>query len=178
MKTLKLVSLSLLTTSLLFTACIGLKIPIDKNKLVSNVEIEFVSKNLKLKQNDVFNLSETGLKSTILTFGSNSLYTLQKLDIGAIIKGCKNGNYTNYDILIKSPNYSKPYYGKIAFFNVSGQGSETAVSRYREISVDEKYFASATRGRTAIMYEYAEQKYLNGTMKNPTWFILMSDEPF
>lgn len=178
MKKVKLASISLVLLALATVSCTVLKTPINKNKVVSNVEIEFVSKNLKLKQNDVFNLSDTGLVSNKLTTGNQGIYWLQSLDINLILKGCKKGYYTTYDILIKSPKYSKPYYGKIAFFDVSNQGTETAVARYRELSVDEQYFASATRGRTALMYEYAEQKYLNGTKRIPTWFILMSDEPF
>ncbi len=178
MKTVKLAILGLMLIALVSLSCNALKTPIDKNKVVSNVEIKFVSKNLTLNQNDIFNLSETGLLSNNLTFGNNGINWLQSLDINLILKGCKKGYYTNYDILIKSPKYSKPYYGKIAFFNVSNQGTESAVARYREISIDEQYFASATRGRTAIMYEYSEQKYLNGTKRIPTWFILMSDEPF
>lgn len=178
MKKVKIASISFVLLALITVSCTVLKTPIDKNKIVSNVTIQFVSKKLTFNQNDVFNLSDTGLTSNKLTTGNQGIYWLQSLDINLILKGCKKGYYTTYDILIKSPEYSKPYYGKIAFFDVSDQGTETAVARYREISVDEEYFESATRGRTAIMYEYAEQKYLNGTKRIPTWFILMSDEPF
>lgn len=178
MKKVKLVNISFVLLAFVTVSCTVLKTPIDRNKIVSNVEIQFVSKKLTFNQNDVFNLSDTGLLSNKLTTGNQGIYWLQSLDINLILKGCKKGYYTTYDILIKSPKYSKPYYGKIAFFDASNQATESAVARYREISIDEQYFASATRGRTAFMYEYAEQKYLNGTKRIPTWFILMSDEPF
>ena len=179
MKTLKLFSSTLFTALLLFTSCVGLKVPVNKNKLVSNVEIEFVSKNLKLKQNDIFNLSDNQLLANSSLGGGNGGNWLKKMDVNYILKACKSGTFKNYDILIKSPKYSKPYYGKIAFFNVNGKESETAVARYREIAIDDTYFASATRGRTALMYEYSEHDFgIHGDLRVPTWFILMSDEPF
>lgn len=180
MKKVKLASISMLTSTLFFVACVGLKVPINKNKVVSNVEIEFVSKNLKLKQNDVFNLSDNAIIANSSLGGGNGGNWMKSLDVNYMLKACKKGNFINYDILIKSPNYSKPYYGKIAFFNVNGNESEAAVARYREISIDESYFSAATRGRTALMYEYAEHNFGlgHGDLRVPTWFILMSDEPF
>lgn len=183
MKKINLFSMSLSLLTLFFVSCVGLKVPINKNKVVSNVEIEFVSKNLKLKQNDVFNLSDNQLIANSSLSGGNGGNWMKKLDVNYMLKACKSGSFINYDILIKSPKYSKPYYGKIAFFNVNGKESETAVARYREITIDDTYFASATRGRTALMYEYAEHDFGGGFMGSldlrvPTWFILMSDEPF
>lgn len=179
MKKINLSSLSLSLLTLFFVSCVGIKVPINKNKVVSNVEIKFVSKNLKLKQNDVFNLSDYEIKANSSLGGGNGGNWLKKLDVNYILKACKTDKFINYDILIKSPKYSKPYYGKIAFFNVNNKESAAAVARYREIAIDDSYFTAATRGRTALMYEYAEHGFgMLGDLRVPTWFILMSDEPF
>lgn len=163
----------LLTTSCGYT----LKVPIDKNKLVSNVTIKFNQKDLTLKQNDVFLLSEKGFESNKLK-QSNELCKIT--EINHAIKQFKKNKYTNYDITINNSNYPKPYYGKIAFFNTNKNHEISAVARYRELSIDDSYFASATRGRVAIMYEYSENNIslIKGAAKVPTWIILMSDEPF
>ncbi len=154
-----------------------LKVPIDKNKLTSNVTIKFNQKDLTIKQNDVFLLSEKGFESNKIK-QDNSLYKITEINYA--IKQFKKNKYVNYDITITNPKYAKPYYGKIAFFNTNKNHEVSAVARYRELSIDDSYFASATRGRVAIMYEYSENNVslIRGAAKVPTWIILMSDEPF
>lgn len=159
-----------------FTSMKG-KVGIDRNKLVSNVEIRFVNKDITLKQDEIFYLSKLGLEANEIKLNQGSLKTTE---INYILKAFKNNKYINYDIMIQSPKYKKPYYGKIAFFNTSKNKEMDAVSRYRELSIDDTYFFSATRGRVAIMYEYSSNKLglLNPDVKLPTWIIVMSDEPF
>lgn len=183
MKTLKLFCAMACISILSVVSCVGLRQPINKNKLVSDVEIKFVATNLQVKQNDVFNLSDAKLEANSSLTGGNGGNWLKKLDVNYILKACKANKFINYDILIKSPKYEKAYYGKIAFFNVNNKESEAAVARYREITIDDRYLAAATRGRTALMYEYASHDFGGGFMgkmdlRVPTWFIVMSDEPF
>jgi hypothetical protein len=171
---------TLLSITFLFGACFSnmkIKVDIDKNKLASNVVVKFVDKDITLKQDDVFYLSQVGLESNKIKLNHGSL---KITEINYILKAFKNNNYVNYDITIKSPNYAKPYHGKIAFFNTSKNKEMDAVARYREITIDNTYFTSATRGRVAIMYEYSSTNLglMNQNVKLPTWIIVMSDEPF
>jgi len=154
-----------------------IKVDIDKNKLVSNVIIKFVEKEITLKQDDIFYLSKLGLASNQIKLNTG---ILKITEISYILKAFKDKKYINYDVTIKSPKYQKPYYGKIAFFNTSKNKEMDAVARYRELSIEDSYFASATRGRVAIMYEYSSTAIglLNPDVKVPTWIIVMSDEPF
>jgi hypothetical protein len=157
-----------------FVACTPrLKMQIDRNKVASDVTIKVLDKNLTLKPNEFFTLSETGLEANGGPIDAQ-LLELTKIDVA--LKAFKKKKYVSYDVLINNAKYSKPYYGKIAFFNASKSNATSAVTRYREITIDNNYFESATRGRVAIMYEYA---LYNGfsAWKTPTWVLLMSDEP-
>lgn len=167
---------------LFFFSCSGMiNVPINKNKIASDVKITFTNKNIEFKQNDVFNLSDLALEANSKIGGGNWLKHFT--DVNYTLKAFKKNEFINYDITIKSSKYAKPYYGKIAFFNTTERNSVSAVAKYREITIADEYFSSATRGRTAIMYEYAEQDFGGGfagkmVLKMPTWIILMSDEPF
>lgn len=181
MKATSITTFRLLFFFLFLFSCAGMiKVPINKNKIASDVKILFTAKNVEFKQNDAFNLSDLGLEANSQIGGGNWLKHFT--DVNYSLKAFKKKQFINYDITIKSPKYPKPYYGKIAFFNTTEKNSVSAVARYREIAIADEYFASATRGRTAIMYEYAEQNFggFVGSMvlKMPTWIILMSDEPF
>lgn len=182
MKTIYATIYSLFLCLLFLVSCSGLiKVPINKNKIASDVKITFTDKKLEFKQNDIFNLSDLGLDANTQIGGGNWLKHFT--DVNYSLKAFKKNQFINYDIVIKSPKYPKPYYGKIAFFNTTEKNSVSAVARYREIAIADEYFANATRGRTAIMYEYAEQDFGGGfagkmVLKMPTWIILMSDEPF
>jgi hypothetical protein len=170
MKKNSIVSLAL--SAILFASCSpSLVVPIDKNKLITDCVIEFKDQNLTVKQNDVFLLSALGLKA-------NSKVDANVTAIENAAISFKKGKVINYPITIKNSNYTKPYYGRIAFFNTSKNNEMAAVSRYREISVSNSYFDAATRGRIAIMYEYIDlNNGLGGNQKIPTWIIIMSDEP-
>lgn len=171
MKTLRL--LFILSIFTLLTSC-ALKVPIDKNKLASDVTIEFTSNKLAVKQGEYFLLSENGFKANTKPFYINKGDAIQ-----TTLKKFKKGELENYDVIIKNSKYSKPYYGKIAFFNAHKMYDMSAVSRFREISIDSQYFQNATSGRIAILYEYAQVANGYGQKFNiPTWILLMSDEPF
>lgn len=176
MKIIKSIFSAILLT-LLFSCGATFNIPIDKNKLVTNSTIRFINKDFSLSKDDTFLLSERGLESNKVK-QSQDLYNIT--DINWALKKFKQNKYVNYDIIINNPKYPKPYYGKIAFFNTNGHNEMSAVSRYREISIDDNYFVSSTRGRVAMMYEYTETNVslIKGPAKVPTWIILMSDEPF
>lgn len=176
----KIYNLLILFTLALCGSCgYSLRVPIDKNKLVTNAVIEFKKPAFTVKGDDTFLLSEKGLESNKIPLNKD---LARVTEIKYALKAFKKQKYINYDITITSPKYGKPYYGKIAFFNTNKNNEMEAVSRYREISIDDSYFSSATRGRVAIMYEYATinaglVKMTSG-IKVPTWIILMSDEPF
>lgn len=165
-------------------SCSGvINVPIEKNKVASDVKINFTTKNLEFKQNDLFNLSNNGLEANSSVSGGNGGNWLKHFtDVSYTVKAFKKKQFINYDVLITSPKYPKPYYGKIAFFNTTKKNSVSAVARYREISIADEYFSNATRGRTAIMYEYANFDFGGigkaNELKMPTWILLMSDEPF
>ena len=162
--------------SFFLSSCFGyaLKIPINKNKLGSSFTMEFPAKSLTVKADEYFNLSDHGLEAN--SPGLNKkLLRLTTIDYA--YKAFKKNKLKNYDVIIKNPRYAKPYYGKIAFINTSSKKESAAVSRFRDISIESSYFESATKGRTAIVYEYYE---VGGktSVKIPTWILLMSDEPF
>ncbi len=176
MKTFK--SITIVSLSILLISCgATFNVPIDKNKLVSNTTIKFTNKNFSISKDEIFLLSEKSLESNKVK-QSMDLYNIT--DINWALKAFKKNKYISYDITISNPKYPKPYYGKIAFFNTNGVNEMSAVSRYREISIDDNYFVSSTRGRVAMMYEYTETNVslIKGAAKVPTWIILMSDEPF
>jgi hypothetical protein len=152
----------------LFMSC-SLKIPIDKNKLTTDVTIEFVSKNLTINKGDYFLLSENGFKAS-----KNAFFVDRGDPIQNLLKKFRKGDLSYYDVIIRSPNHNSVYYGKITFFNAYKAYQLNAVSRFREISIDSKYFYNATDGRIAMIYEYVEDP--NGVL--PTWILLMSDEKF
>lgn len=134
----------------------------------------------KFFNNKYFTLSELGLEANSPAW-NGKLTKITTIDYA--LKSFKKNKYVNYDVLIKNPNYPKPYYGKIAFVNTNKSNENAAVSRFREISIDQSYFADATRGRTAILYEYFQANgfSVSGTAfraKIPTWILIMSDEPF
>jgi hypothetical protein len=176
MKTLNLF-ITLYLSTILISCGLTFKLPIDKNKLVSNTVIKFTDKNFSISKDEIFLLSEKGLESNKIK-QSMDLYNIT--NINWTLKKFKQNKYINYNITITNPKYPKPYFGKIAFFNTNGQNEMAAVSRYREISIDDNYFESSTRGRVAMMYEYTENNVslIKGAAKVPTWIILMSDEPF
>ncbi|MFI5133257.1 MAG: hypothetical protein ACHQEB_02920 [Chitinophagales bacterium] len=173
--------LSIAFTAILLSSCgVALKVPIDKNKLSGNFTMEIPSKNLVIKSNEYFNLAQSGLEANSPKWNAK----LAKITtINYAMKAFKKNKYINYDVIIKNPNYPKPYYGKIAFLNTNKKNENSAVARYREISIDPSYFSSATNGRTAILYEYFQSTGMSitGTVikaKIPTWILIMSDEPF
>lgn len=157
-----------------FLMSCALKVPIDKNKVASDITIEFVSNKLIVKQGSNFLLSENGFKA------NTKVHYVNKGDaIQATLKKFKKEELINYDVIIRNPKLSKPYYGKIAFFNAHRIYDMNAVSRFREITIDAQYFQSATSGRIAIIYEYTQLSNGYGQKFNiPTWVLLMSDEPF
>ncbi len=53
-------------------------------------------------------------------------------EINAVAKMFKTNKVKNYPITITKPGYSKPYYGKIAFFKGSSNNEADAVTRYYE----------------------------------------------
>ncbi|HVT86756.1 MAG TPA: hypothetical protein VHD35_16240 [Chitinophagaceae bacterium] len=177
---LSLVIFIVVITALVNSCGVSLKVPIDKNKLSGNFTMEIPSKNIVIKNNEYFNLSALGLEANSPTWNGK---LARITTINYAMKAFKKNKYTNYDVIIKNPDYPKPYYGKIAFFNTNKKNESAAVSRYREISIEPVYFSDATRGRTAILYEYFEATGMSATgtvfkAKIPTWILIMSDEPF
>jgi hypothetical protein len=162
----------------LMCSCGGMHVSIDKNKIEGNTTIVFNDKNITIKPNQFFKLSESGLDANAKKITIGHTAVTSKV-INYFLKRCKNGNITSYDITISNPNYGKPYYGKIMFFNTNKKNQLEAVSRYREISIGSEYFESATRGRIAILYEYFTRNLaMTGQSGQvPTWVIIMSDEP-
>jgi hypothetical protein len=153
-----------------------LKVPIERGKIDGDFTIQFTDKNITLRPNEFFKLSELGL---IANGGEIKRKTVNSTDIKSALKLFKKQRIRNYPITIVNPHYKKPYYGKIAFFNTNKVNEAEAVSRYYEIDIDGSYFDNATRGRMAIVYEYSNVRAsLVKDVKVPTWIILLSDEPF
>jgi hypothetical protein len=167
----------LLIGSILISSCgSSLKVPIERGKVTGDFTLQFVKKNVVLKQDQFFNLDEFGL---LANGGQISKKYISATDINSAIKLFKKGKIKNYDIRITNPDYKKPYYAKIAFFNTNKNNAMDAVARYYEINIEDSYFESATRGRMALVYEYSDNKIgLVKSTKIPTWMIIMSDEPF
>ena len=154
------------------------KVEIEKNKLVSDIVIKIERTGKEIVKDKMFTLSEMGLEANKPGF-SSAAKVVKMTEVNTAMKMFKKNEIINYDIIIKNDRYTKPFYGKIAFFNVLKRSEMEAVARYREISIDDAYFASATRGRVAITYEYTTLKGGFGqTAKWPTWVIMLSDEPF
>ena len=171
----KSVTILFLFTIVIISSCgYALKVPIDKNKLGNNFTMEFKARNFTVKADETFNLSDHGLEAN--SPGLNKKL-LRLTTIDYCYKAFKKNKLTNYDVIIRNPKYAKPYYGKIAFINTSTKKENAAVSRFRDINIESTYFESATKGRTAIVYEYYE---VGGkqSVRIPTWILLMSDEPF
>lgn len=157
------------------------KIEIQSNKLISDINIKITNKNstILLPKDVLFSLEEYGLKANNLKL-STVFKAISMTNVSGAMKEFKSGKINAYDIVITNPRFSKTYYGKIAFFNVLKANENDAVARYREISIDDSYFSSATNGRVAITYEYsAVRNGLTGnTTEVPTWVIMLSDVPF
>lgn len=154
------------------------KVEIEKNKLISNIIIKIETSGKEIIKDKMFTLQEMGLEAN-KPGGISPSKVVQLTEINNAMKMFKKDKVLNYDIIIINNNYTRPFYGKIAFFNVFKKSEMDAVARYREISIDDNYFASATRGRIAITYEYSTLKGGFGqTAKWPTWIIMLSDEPF
>ncbi|MEE1944972.1 hypothetical protein VRU48_07635 [Pedobacter sp. KR3-3] len=154
------------------------KVEIERNKLVSDITIKIENSGKELVKDKMFTLQEMGFEANS-PGGFSAAKVSQMTEVATAMKMFKKDKVINYDIIIKNSRYPKPFYGKIAFFNVFRKSEMDAVARYREISIDESYFTSATRGRVAITYEYATLTGAFGkTAKWPTWIIMMSDEPF
>lgn len=153
------------------------KVAIERNKLVSNIIIKIENTGKEIVKDKMFTLEEMGLEANS-PGGFSAAKVAQMTEVNTAMKMFKKDKVVNYDIVIKNDKYPKPFYGKIAFFNVFRRSEMDAVARYREISVDDTYFANATRGRVAITYEYATLTGAFGrTAKWPTWIIMLSDEP-
>lgn len=154
------------------------KVEIERNKLVSDIIIKIESTGKEIVKDKMFTLQEMGLEANSAG-GFSAAKVSQMTEVSAAMKMFKKDKVINYDIVIKNNRFAKPFYGKIAFFNVFKKSEMDAVARYREISIDDTYFTSATRGRVAITYEYATLTGAFGrTAKWPTWIIMISDEPF
>jgi hypothetical protein len=170
---------ALFIISILTSCGTSLKVPIDKNKLNSDVTIEFVNKKITIKSGETFSLSEQDFKANSLPIDQ---WINKFMDINYTLKKFKKGKFKNYDILITNPDYKKKYYGKIAFFNTNKVSEMAVVAKFRSITIDDDYFDRATEGRTAMMYEYSEANYNALVPRSqgrvPTWILLMSDEPF
>ena len=137
--------------------------------------MEFTGKNFTVKNDEYFNLSDHGLESN--SPGLNKKL-LKITTIDYAYKAFKKNKLTNYNVILRNKSFTKPYYGKIAFINTSEKKESAAVSRFRDISIEASYFQSATKGRTAIVYEYYEVGSNKNSVRIPTWILLMSDEPF
>lgn len=170
----KLIRLNISALIAMLLASCALHVPIDKNKVANNVTIEFPINKLKVSEGSSFSLSENSLKAN-----TKIVYVNKPDAIQSTLKKFKKKELINYDVTIKNPKYDKTYYGKIAFFNAHKIYDMSAVSRFREIGIEERYFQNATSGRIAILYEYAQLSNGYGKKFNiPTWILLMSDEPF
>lgn len=168
---------ALFISTIFFYGCSTLNVPIDKNKLITNCTIDFEGKNIQIKQNSTFSLNELGLIANTSAGTGARVSFLQ--DVTKTIKMFKQNRFINYDITIKNPKYAQVYYGKIAFFNISKKNAESAVAKYREIGIDDSYFANSSRGRTALLYEFVSHYQMGiSELKTPTWVLIMSDEPF
>ncbi|QDW23837.1 hypothetical protein [Pedobacter sp. KBS0701] len=154
----------------------SLKIPINRGKIDGDFTIQFTEKNAVVKPNQFFTLAELNIEPNK---GQISKTTINSTNIKTALKIFKKQKIKNYAITITKPGYAKPYYGKIAFFNTNKINEADAVARYYEIDIANSYFASATRGRMAIIYEYSDLRIgIATTSKIPTWIVLISDEPF
>lgn len=162
--------------SLLLSSCgLSYNVMINKNKL-SDFEMKFTNQGFTIRDGETFLLSDKNLKSNNIT----SMVNVRGItDINFMLKKYKKNKLTNYPVEITQSSTGKKFYGRLGFFNTSKKHENEAVSKYREISVGSEYFASATNGRTAIIYEY----FVEGnaisivTAKIPTWVLLLSDEP-
>ncbi|MEI9954967.1 MAG: hypothetical protein WDM90_01310 [Ferruginibacter sp.] len=152
--------------------------PIAKGKIDGDFTIQFTKTNKTINPTEFFTLDGLGISPNS---GQISNKTVRSTDINSALKLFKKQKIKNYPITITKPGYSKPYYGKIAFFNTNKKSEADAVARYYEIDIAKSYFDNATRGRMAIVYEYSKLQvglYKAAASKIPTWIILMSDEPF
>ena len=162
-----------------FMSCgMKLKIPIERGKIAGPFSIQFLKSGKAIKTNEFFSLDELGVKAN---GGKINKKIMLSTDIKSAMKLFRKQKIRNYDIVINNPAYSKPYYGKIAFFNTNKKNELEAVSRYYELDISSSYFSSATRGRVAIVYEYANVHAglikVGEGLRVPTWIILLSDEP-
>jgi hypothetical protein len=147
---------------------------IDRGKINGPFTIEFVNEKIKINPDEFFKLSE--LKLVENEYDNKYIRLTQ---IKWALEAFNKGKIKAYDILIKNTNIAKPFYAKIAFFNATENTVTSAVARYYEISIDQKYFENATRGRIATVFEYSEKKAALATYSKfkITWIIYMSDEP-
>lgn len=150
---------------------------IPSNKLVSDITIKLTANNSVLPKDVIFSLEEYGMQANAIK-ASMTFRIMSMTSISGAMKEFNSGKIIAYDILITNPRFSKPYYGKIAFFNVLKRSENDAVARYREISIDDSYFTSATKGRVAITYEYAVISNSTSSVEIPTWVVMLSDVPF
>ena len=116
MEKLKFICISFILITCFSNCGTNLKIPIDKGKINGNFTITLPGRNVTIKNNEFFRLSDLGLSANS---GQVKKKTILATDIKSALKLFKKQKIKNYDIRISKDGFDRPYYGKIAFFNTT-----------------------------------------------------------
>jgi hypothetical protein len=177
---------------LCLVGCTSSRLPvvIEKGKIQDDVTINFTQQKISIKPDEFFTLSELGLRAGETAWQWSKEQTIDQYKSFDNPRSGLGKIYPVYNITIKKPGYSNPYYGKILFLNASEASNTEAVARYYEIQIPNQYFENAKGGRIACVYEFSNRASttslkapgrrivkIAGAGFSPTWIIWLSDTP-
>lgn len=152
-----------------------LDVPIDKGVIKGNLEITLVDKNVTLKPNEEFSLSQLGLNAQKNKF-NNDIGRVYMWSEKFLKDGWKYGSGVPfYKIKIHRLSDNSVYYGLIMFYNTDKKHTDYAVCQSYELSIGDDVFDAAKDGHIAYCYEKYMNHELGTDVEYPTWVIYFSD---
>jgi len=149
-----------------------LSYPINSGIIQGSFTIIFIDKNITIKPNQKFNLSDLGIVAGISPEDNPDSYKDRGLkEYKAKLNSPKNNTNSFYRIKINRENDTTTYYGLISFYNTNESHKDDAVAKYYEIKLSDNLFDQSRGGNLSYNYEFWK-KFM---AKVPTWLILFSD---